>query len=101
MTYGEDFTLPAELLEQVQEQGLDVLPELIRIMINHAMLAEREQHLHAEPYQRTIEREVHANGFKPKTMRTRVGEIAFAVPQVREGGSTHRLWRRACAVNEL
>jgi len=30
MTYREDFTLPAELLEQVQEQGLDVLPELIR-----------------------------------------------------------------------
>jgi len=25
MTYREDFTLPAELLEQVQEQGLDVL----------------------------------------------------------------------------
>jgi hypothetical protein len=49
MTYREDFTLPAELLEQVQEQGLDVLPELIRTIINYAMLAEREQHLHAEP----------------------------------------------------
>ena len=86
MTYGEDFTLPAELAEQVQQQGLDVLPELIRVLLNHAMLAEREQHLHAEPYQRTIEREAHANGFKPKTMRTRVGDITFAVPQVREGG---------------
>lgn len=86
MTYSEDFTLPAELLEQVQQQGLDVLPELIRTIINHAMLAEREQHLHAEPYQRTIDREGHANGYKPKTMRTRVGEITFAVPQVREGG---------------
>ena len=31
MTYREDFTLPAEVLEQVQEQGLDVLPELIRV----------------------------------------------------------------------
>ena len=26
------------------------------------------------------------NGFKPKTVKTRVGEIAFDVPQVREGG---------------
>ena len=86
MTYREDFTLPAELLEQVQEQGLDVLPELIRTIINHAMLVEREQYLHAEPYQRTSERDGHANGYKPKTMRTRVGEITFAVPQVREGG---------------
>jgi putative transposase len=86
MTYREDFTLPAELLEQVQEQGLDVLPELIRVIINTAMQAERTEHLKAAPYQHNPERTGHANGFKPKTMRTRVGEIAFAIPQVREGG---------------
>jgi transposase-like protein len=86
MTYREDFTLPAELLEQVKEQGLDVLPELIRVILNTAMQAEREQHMNAEPYQRTVERAAHANGFKPKTLRTRVGAITFAVPQVREGG---------------
>jgi len=86
MTYREDFTLPAELLEQVKEQGLDVLPELIRVILNTAMQVEREQFMNAEPYQRTIEREAHANGFKPKTMRTRVGEITFSIPQVREGG---------------
>jgi putative transposase len=86
MTYREDFTLPAELLEQVQEQGLDVLPELIRVIINSAMHAERTEHLKAAPYQHNPERNGHANGFKPKTMRTRVGEITFAIPQVREGG---------------
>ena len=86
MTYREDFTLPAELLEQVKEQGLEVLPELIRVILNTAMQAEREQHMNAEPYQRTIEREAHANGYKPKTMRTRVGDITFSIPQVREGG---------------
>jgi len=86
MTYREDFTVPAELLEQVQEQGLNVLPELIRIVLNAAMQAERSEHLNAEPYQRSEERRGYANGFKPKTMRTRVGEITFAVPQVREGG---------------
>jgi putative transposase len=36
--------------------------------------------------QHNPERLGHANGYKPKTMRTRVGEITFAVPQVREGG---------------
>ena len=75
MTYREDFTLPGELLEQVGQQGLDILPELIRVIVNNAMLA--------EPYQRTSEREAHANGYKPKTMRTRVGEITFAVRAVR------------------
>jgi transposase-like protein len=86
MTYREDFPLPAELLEQVQEQGLDVLPELMRVILNTAMQAEREQYIKAEPYQRILERAGHANGFKPKTMRTRVGEITFSIPQVREGG---------------
>ena len=86
MTYREDFTLPAEWLEQVSSQGLDILPELIRVILNTAMQAEREQYMNAEPYQRTPEREAHGNGYKPKTMRTRVGEIAFSIPQVREGG---------------
>jgi len=85
MTYREDFTLPAELLEQVSTQGFDVLPELIRIVVNAAMQAERQQHLKAAPYQRTPERESYANGYKPKTVQTRVGNITFSVPQVREG----------------
>ncbi len=63
MTYREDFTLPAELLEQAQEQGLDVLPELIRVIINTAMQAERAEHLNAAPYQHTEERNGYANGF--------------------------------------
>jgi putative transposase len=86
MTYQHDFTVPAELMEQVQEQGLDILPELIRIVINAAMQAERVEHLNAGPYQHSEDRRGYANGFKPKTMKTRVGEITFAVPQVREGG---------------
>ncbi len=86
MTYRNDFTLPAELMEQVAEQGLEALPELIRIVINAAMQAERSEYLQAEPYQHTDERRGYANGFKPKTMRTRVGDITFAVPQVRAGG---------------
>ena len=85
MTYQEDFTLPAELLEQVSTQGFDVLPELIRIIVNAAMQAERQQYLKAAPYQRTPERETYANGYKPKTVQTRMGEITFSVPQVREG----------------
>jgi transposase-like protein len=86
MTYREDFTLPAELMEQVSQHGLDILPELIQVIINAAMQSERQQYLNAEPYQHTEEREGHANGYKPKTVHTRVGDITFAIPQVREGG---------------
>ena len=56
MTYRQDFTLPAELMEQVAEQGLEILPELIRIVVNAAMQAERSEYLQAEHYQHTPER---------------------------------------------
>lgn len=86
MTYQDDFTLSSEILEQIATQGLDYMPELIRILINTAMQIERQNYLGAKPYERTPERRGHANGFKPKGVTTRVGDITFAIPQVREGG---------------
>jgi len=86
MTYQADCTLPNELLEQISEQGLDFLPELIRIVINNAMQVERQKYLGVGPYERSDERQGHANGFKSKTMTTRVAPITFDIPQVREGG---------------
>ena len=72
-------------MEQIAVEGLDALPELIRIIINEAMRIEREQHLGFWPYERSPERKGHANGYKPKTVQTCVGGIRFAVPQVRQG----------------
>jgi transposase-like protein len=86
MTYQGDFTLPRDLLEQIATQGLDVIPELIRVVVNAAMEAERQQYLKAAPYQHTPERQGHANGYKDKTVKTRLGEITFDIPQVREAG---------------
>ena len=85
MTYQPDCTLSPALLEQLAADGLDALPDLIRIMINTAMQAERQTHLGAAPYARSPERQGYANGYKPKTVMTRVGEVTFAVPQVRDG----------------
>lgn len=86
MTYPHDFTLSEELLEQLALEGLEGLPEMIRVILNEAMKLERQKYLNAAPYERTPQRRGQANGFKPKTVKTRVGEIAFDVPQVREGG---------------
>ena len=80
-----DCTLSDELIQMIAEQGLDAMPELIRMMVNVAMQAERQQYLRAAPYERTPERQGYANGYKPKTVTTRVGEVTFAVPQVRDG----------------
>jgi len=85
MTYQGDCTLPKEILEQIAEQGLDYLPELIRMVINTAMKAERQRYLGVAPYERSPERRDQGNGFKDKTMRTRMGDITFDIPQVRQG----------------
>ena len=86
MTYQDDFTLPIEIQEQVVEHGLDYLPELIRIVINTAMQAERQKHLGVAAYERSRKRQGRANGYKPKTINTRIAPITFDIPQVREGG---------------
>jgi putative transposase len=85
MTRTPDCTLSSEFMQLLTEQGLDALPELIRVIINAAMQAERQRHLHAAPYERTPERRGYANGYKPKTVTTRVGPVTFDVPQVRDG----------------
>jgi len=86
MTYQSDYTLPSEFLSQIAEQGLDILPELIRIVINEAMRVERQRFLGVGPYERSPQRRGHANGYKPKTVATRMGKITFDIPQVRQGG---------------
>lgn len=85
MTYQNNCTLPKEMLEQIAEQGMDYVPELIRVVVNAAMEAERQQYLGVLPYERSAERRDQANGFKPKTVQTRLGEIPFNIPQVRQG----------------
>ncbi len=86
MTYQPDCTLPEEMLEQIADGGLAALPDAFRLLLNAAMLLERQKFIGVGPYQRSPERQAHANGFKPKTLQTRIGAIPVAVPQGREGG---------------
>jgi len=72
-------------MEQLTEQGLEGLPDLIRVLVNEAMQIERQNYLKAKPYERSKDRRGYANGYKPKTVNTRVGKVTFAIPQVREG----------------
>ncbi|GAP39603.1 IS256 family transposase [Flexilinea flocculi] len=82
MTHPNNYTFA----EEIAEKGLEAIPEMMRVLINNAMQVERSRYLQAEQYERTKDRKGHANGFKPKTIQTRIGNITFAVPQVREGG---------------
>jgi putative transposase len=68
------------------DHGLDGAGEALRILVNEASKIGRTWFLNAQPHERTQERTDYANGFKPKTVMTRVGEQTFDVPQVRGGG---------------
>jgi len=75
-----------DALAALLTQGLDGAGEALRILVDEASKIERSHFLNAQPHERSAERHDYANGFKPKTVMTRMGEITFAIPQVREGG---------------
>lgn len=83
MTHLNHPQLIQSVLQLLNEEGSDGFAEGLRLLVNQAMQAERSHVLHAQPFERTDARLGHANGFKPKTLKTRLGPITFAVPQVR------------------
>jgi len=74
----------AVVYESLVEKGFDGMAEAMQTLLNHGMQIEREQHLNAQAYERTEERNGYANGFKPKSVKTRIGKLAVQVPQVRD-----------------
>lgn len=83
MTHHTDPELLSNVLQLLTEQGHDGFAEGLRLLVNEAMRVERHQVLQALPYERTDARKGYANGYKPKTLASRVGPITFSVPQVR------------------
>ena len=83
MTHQNKSELLNSVLQLLTEDGTDGVAEGIRLLVNEAMQQERSKALQAQPYERTDTRQGHANGFKPKTLATRVGPIQFKIPQVR------------------
>ncbi len=83
MTHLNENTELNSAAQQLADHGLEGLPEAFRLLLDHAMKLERSQVLQAQPHERTALRQGYANGFKPKTVATRMGDICFSVPQVR------------------
>jgi transposase-like protein len=83
------------VLETLDAHGLSAMSEAIRVIVNEAMRLERERFLGAAPHERTETRRAQANGFKPKTLATRLGKIALRVPQVRQPVDGERFYPKA------
>lgn len=83
MTHQMQTTALDPFVELLADQGFDGLADALRVLLNEVMKIERAAVLNAAPYQRAEARTGYANGYKPKTIHTRLGEMTVAVPQTR------------------
>jgi len=78
---NNQFDLAMELLIT---NGFDGVADAVSVLMNTAMKIERSRYLQAEPYERTDRRQSYANGYKSKTVKTRIGKVQLAIPQTRD-----------------
>jgi len=84
MTHQLHPSVGRDVVELLAEHGFDGMAQVMQELINECMLLERQAHLGVGPYQRGEARNGRANGFKPKRLKTRVGELELSIPQVRD-----------------
>jgi len=72
------------ILQASSGNGDDPLKVLLRHTIHQVLEEELTAFLKAEPYTRTKERRGYRNGYKPRTLKTRVGRLDLMVPKDRE-----------------
>ncbi len=83
MTHHAENTTLESVMETLIANGMDGLGEAFSILYNTAMEVERSRFLGASRYERNEKRIGQSNGFKNKTIKSRVGSISLKIPQVR------------------
>jgi len=73
------------LSELINYQGENLISEIVRLGIQNLMELERDEHIGVGNYERGEDRRSQRNGFKSRTLYTRVGTLALQVPQTRDG----------------
>jgi transposase-like protein len=71
-------------LDEIQERlDGDLFKAMLETMAKQVMEAEIALHVGAQRHERTEERRGHRNGYKARSLKTRLGELALQVPQTR------------------
>ena len=86
--------LAEEVAQGILLDAPGFLKEIVERVVQELLEAEMTEHIGAAPYERTEKRTGHRNGYKPRTLRTRVGTLNLLVPQDREGTFSTRLFSR-------
>jgi putative transposase len=73
------------LIELCNYQGENLISEIVRLGMQNLMELERDEHIGVGSYERGEDRHSHRNGYKSRTLYTRVGTLVLQVPQTRDG----------------
>jgi len=94
MARREETTELVQVWQEAREAGDDPVRALMQVLLQGLLEEEMTAHVGAEPYERTVERRGHRNGYKPRSLKTRVGTLDLLVPQDREGRFRTELFER-------
>jgi len=83
MTNEEYYSVFDQMIEDLKTDNREGLTKVISSIMNLSMRLEQEKAIQASHYERNVDRIGHRNGYKSRTIRTRVGEIPIEIPQVR------------------
>ncbi len=86
--------LDAQTVQGILLDDPDFLREIVERVLQELLEAQMTHHIGAAPHERTNARKGHRNGYKPRTLRSRVGTLNLLVPQDREGTFSTRLFCR-------
>lgn len=86
--------MASPVLQEALLNDREFLRNIVADFCQDLLQEEMKAHLKAEKYERTDERSGLRNGYKPRTIKTRVGSFTLLVPQDRDGSFSTALFER-------
>ena len=90
---GYEISVGSELLPGLLN-GQDGLAKLVETVLNQILEAQVTETLGAGRHERSDERQGYRNGYRARTLYTRVGPVTLLVPQTRDGSFSTDIFKR-------
>ncbi|MDY0190945.1 MAG: transposase, partial [Desulfuromonas sp.] len=90
---GYDINVGRDLLPELLS-GQNGLAQLVEAVLNQILEAQISETLGAERHERSDGRQGYRNGYRARTLYTRVGPVTLQVPQTRDGSFSTDIFRR-------
>jgi transposase-like protein len=90
---GYEINVGSELLPGLLT-GQDGLAKLVETVLNQILEAQITETVGAQRHERSEERQGYRNGYRARTLYTRVGPVTLQVPQTRDGSFSTDIFKR-------